>query len=178
MVTKLAVWVRFPNMPMEYYDPMWLLGIGQRIGTPLRVDVSTASAARGRYARLCVEIDLSKPLFSKFRLRKKVKRIEYEGIQVICFSCGRYGHRKEHCPHGKDCGETKLEGLAVPPVDEPRLPDSEIMEAYGKWMLAKNVSRRKRKSEGKEDFMAKKGGVPLKSNLNPGGWKGKKILRI
>lgn len=33
-VFKLAVWVRFPNMSMEYYDPIWLLGIGRRIGTP------------------------------------------------------------------------------------------------------------------------------------------------
>lgn len=114
-ISKLAVWVRFPNMPMEYYDPIWLIGIGKRIGNPLRVDVSTASAERGRYARLCVEIDLSKPLFSKFRLRRKVRRIEYEGIHVICFNCGRYGHRKESCRHGEGNGDV--------PTVEPGLDD-------------------------------------------------------
>lgn len=43
------------------HDPIWLLGIGKRIGTPLRVDISIATTARGWYAQLCVEIDLSKP---------------------------------------------------------------------------------------------------------------------
>lgn len=148
-VTRLVIWVRFPNMPMEYYDPVWLLGIGKKIGTPLRVDVSTASADRGRYARICVEIDLSKPLFSKFRLRKKVKRVEYEGINVICFGCGRYGHRKEHCQHG-DNPETN-QGVVVVAGDDTRIPDSEVTENYGKWMLAKKVVRRKGKPDGRLD---------------------------
>lgn len=159
---KLAVWVWFPNMPMEYYNPIWLLGMGHRIGTPLRVDVSTNSAGRGRYARLCVEIDLSKPLFSKFRLRRKVKRIEYEGIHVICFSCERYGHKKEHYPHGKDGCEAKTEMTEAVIGKGLTLPGSEVTENYGKWMLTKKIARRKGKFDTKSDSVPKKGDAPAK----------------
>ncbi|CAN1148993.1 hypothetical protein LINPERHAP2_LOCUS16789 [Linum perenne] len=32
--------------------------------------------SRENFARLCVEVDLSKPLLSKYRLRSRVRRIE------------------------------------------------------------------------------------------------------
>ena len=50
---------------------------------------------KGLYARICVEVELQKPLVSKFMLRKRVRRLEYEGIHMVCFGCGRYGYRKE-----------------------------------------------------------------------------------
>lgn len=28
----------------------------------------------------------------------KEKKVEYEGVHLICFSCGRYGHNRDHCP--------------------------------------------------------------------------------
>lgn len=63
------------------------------LGSPLKWDDSTALATRGKFARLCVEVDLTK--LSKFRLRRKIRRIEYEGIHLVCFNCGRYGHGLE-----------------------------------------------------------------------------------
>jgi hypothetical protein len=43
-----------------------------------------------------------KPLLAKFRIGRRIHRIEYEGLHTICFSCGKYGHRMEEC--GKDQG--------------------------------------------------------------------------
>lgn len=140
---------------MEYYDPIWLISMGRRIGTPLRIDVSAASADRGRYAKLCVEINLSKPLFSKFRLRGKIKRIEYEGIHVICFTCGRYGHRKEDCGHGKEGNESTTS--VVNAGEDFRRPESKNTETYGNWMIAKKTVRRKGKSDVHNGLIAKKG---------------------
>ena len=42
-----------------------------------------------------------KPLVTKFKLRRKVKKLEYEGFHHVYFDCGLYGHRKESCPHEK-----------------------------------------------------------------------------
>ena len=28
----------------------------------------------------------------------RIRRVEYEGIHLICFGCGKYGHKKEACP--------------------------------------------------------------------------------
>ncbi|KAF7833012.1 uncharacterized protein G2W53_015345 [Senna tora] len=53
---------------------------------------------RGKFAHICVEVDLSKNLISTFTLRKRVRGIEYERIHLICFHCGTYGHKVEDCP--------------------------------------------------------------------------------
>nr|POE75686.1 hypothetical protein CFP56_23235 [Quercus suber] len=44
----VAVWVRLPALPIEYYKPSVLQDIGKAIGPVLRIDTHTASEARGR----------------------------------------------------------------------------------------------------------------------------------
>ena len=53
-LTSVAVWVRFPELPIEFYDAVVLREIGSVIGPVLRIDSYTASETRGGYARLCV----------------------------------------------------------------------------------------------------------------------------
>lgn len=67
------------------------------VGRALYVDSTTITARRGKYARACVEIDLSKPLLAKFQLKHRTYRIEYEGLYNICFDYGIYGHNKDAC---------------------------------------------------------------------------------
>ena len=45
-----------------------------------------------------MEIDLLKPLVAKFKMRRRVKRLEYEGLHLIYFDCGLYGHSRESYP--------------------------------------------------------------------------------
>ena len=42
---------------------------------------------------------MQKLLASKFMLKRRVDRLEYEGIHFVCFGCGMYDHRRESCPH-------------------------------------------------------------------------------
>ena len=67
-------------------------------GNPIKVDEATSTVSRGHYARICVEVDLMKPLISKFRQRRRIRRLECEGIHLVCFGCGLYGHWIEECP--------------------------------------------------------------------------------
>ena len=53
-LTFVAVWVRFPELPIEFYDRAILKEIGSAIGPVLRIDAYTAFSLRGSYARLCV----------------------------------------------------------------------------------------------------------------------------
>lgn len=85
---RLLVWVRFPSIPIEYFDEDFLMKIAKQIGRPVKMDTTT---------RICVEVDLSKPLLSKFTLAGEVLPIEYEGIQLVCFKCGIYGHKQGQC---------------------------------------------------------------------------------
>lgn len=80
---------------MEYYDEATLDKIADELGKRLKVDNKTVISARGSYARIYVELDLSKPLEPSVAVGKFDYMLEYEHIHLICFSCGRVGHRKE-----------------------------------------------------------------------------------
>lgn len=61
-VSSIAVWVRLTELPIEYYQVEALKEIGSTIGKVLRIDTHTALEARGRYAQICVQINVEKPL--------------------------------------------------------------------------------------------------------------------
>ena len=65
----------------------------------LRVDTHTANEARGRFARLCVQVDVDKPLVTAMLIGKFEQPVCYEGVQKLCFSSGRMGHMRENCPY-------------------------------------------------------------------------------
>ncbi|OMO52223.1 hypothetical protein CCACVL1_29304 [Corchorus capsularis] len=65
---KIAVWLQLPELPIEYYDRDVLFKIGALIGTPIKIDANTGSTTRGRYARICVEIQGSSRFPRKFKL--------------------------------------------------------------------------------------------------------------
>ena len=98
-VSSIAVWVRLNEVPIEYYNAKALQIIGNAIGKVLRVDTFTASETRGRFARICVQVDVEKPLATATMIGRLEQQICYEGIHIMCFGCGRIGHRKEQCPH-------------------------------------------------------------------------------
>ena len=50
------------------------------------------------YARMCVEVDLNAPLLPSYSVDGHNLKIEYEGLHLICFSCGIFGHSQEFCP--------------------------------------------------------------------------------
>ena len=58
----VAVWVRLPKLPFEYCELSVLKEIGKAIGPVLTIDANTASETRGRYARICIQFDINKPL--------------------------------------------------------------------------------------------------------------------
>lgn len=59
--------------------------VGKKIGCPIRMDDNTLRRSRGRFSQLCVEVDLAKPLLSKFWLRHRIRRLEYEGLHQFVF---------------------------------------------------------------------------------------------
>ena len=151
---NLFVWIRLPCLPLEYFDYKFLIQLGAKFGKPVKIDTTTSVVSRGNFARLCVEVDLSKPLISKFKLRHRVRRVAYEGIHMVCFECGKYGHRNESCPaivpkNDVPNGQSSSTNV-VPPMEHDsafcnptRDPlNMETPDPYGPWMLAPKRIRR------------------------------------
>nr|POF27241.1 hypothetical protein CFP56_12583 [Quercus suber] len=56
-VSSIAIWVRFLELPIEYYKPSVLHDLGQVIGPVLRIDTRTTSETRERFTRICVQVE-------------------------------------------------------------------------------------------------------------------------
>lgn len=97
VILSAAVWVRLSELPLEYYDEEILPDMARLIGKPIGLDKNTVLAMRGKYARLCIEVDFDKPLVPLYALGNFDQRVEYEGLHNICFRCGIVGHRSDSC---------------------------------------------------------------------------------
>lgn len=106
---KLLVWVRFPCLPIDYYDHDFPMRVGRVIGEPKKVGEATSMASRGLFAMVCVEVDVTKPLLSRFKVRNKIRTIEYEGLHLVCFKCDVVRHKKEEC---RKSDETNMKATA------------------------------------------------------------------
>lgn len=75
--------------------------IGYHIGKTVKVDKNTISREIGKYVRLCIQVNLMKPLLAKFSIKGRHYKVEYEGLHLLCFSCGRFGHSTSGCSDKK-----------------------------------------------------------------------------
>ncbi|CAN1188307.1 hypothetical protein LINPERHAP2_LOCUS39246 [Linum perenne] len=112
--------------------------IGNYIGKTVRLDLATTEGARGRYARVCVEVDISKPLLGKYMIGDRVLKIEYESLENMCFDCGFYGHKKEGCL-AKVLTQITNQDLQMP----DRAEDIAEEHDTGEWMTVQRRNRRK-----------------------------------
>nr|POE75443.1 hypothetical protein CFP56_50698 [Quercus suber] len=156
-VALIAVWIRLYELPIELYDIEVLKQIRESIGKVLRINSHTALEARGKYARICIQIDVNEPLVNTICLGRFKQVVMYKGIHSLYFSCGRLGHKVNGCPYTI----RKEKELSIPSVeaqslcfDKPRglhvdqssssthpMVDvgesSEVDDQYGEWMVVR-----------------------------------------
>ncbi|XP_028799741.1 uncharacterized protein LOC114755036 [Neltuma alba] len=103
VLEDILVWVRLSDLPFECYEEEVLQVIGDQIGKTVKVDNTTSFQSRGKFARLGVQVDLMKPLLPYLIMEGREFKVEYEGLHLLCFHCGRYGHMERDCKEkGKD----------------------------------------------------------------------------
>ncbi|XP_042515410.1 uncharacterized protein LOC122089794 [Macadamia integrifolia] len=94
-LTKL-VWIRFLDLPLEYWHKNILLSIAKVVGHPVALDRQTRQGLLGYFARVLVEIDISD---SAVRVEEvQVERLEPGPSQVFGF-CQKvvYEDKVERC---------------------------------------------------------------------------------
>ncbi|XP_077220979.1 uncharacterized protein LOC143854759 [Tasmannia lanceolata] len=61
-ITKVPIWIKFPGLPLEFWNQNGISKIASLIGTPLYMDSHIAECTRLSFARLCVEIQIGAKL--------------------------------------------------------------------------------------------------------------------
>ncbi|XP_020211516.1 uncharacterized protein LOC109796245 [Cajanus cajan] len=183
-VDSTLVWIRFPGLGVMFYDESVLLTIASAIGKPVKVDLNTLNMTRGRFARACVEINLEEPVVGRFFLNGVWYNVEYEGLHLLCSSCGCYGHVLQNCPHAarsesmatgvgeKETTEqpprvpTHSEGSAAQTGEksDPHVKGGIAPDPHGDWMIVKQRNQKHNfgKPQGKGRFSSHNGSEEIK----------------
>ncbi|CAI0433984.1 unnamed protein product [Linum tenue] len=125
----------------DYYralteDPWNYGSLGAATALPLKLDFHTLHQQRAKFARVAVEIDLTRPLVTQIRLDGKWKYIEYENLSMVCFECGKVGHTTTSYP---SLLPTSVAGAMVSSPEFCSPATLEEKMGFGPWM---QVTRR------------------------------------
>ncbi|XP_058722177.1 uncharacterized protein LOC131593630 [Vicia villosa] len=98
MLRTLPIWVKLPKLPLHLWGARSLNKIGSTIGVPLVTDECTAHKLRVSYARILVEVDITRKLADEITIKDPEGRllkqgIEYEWRPKFCDKCQRVGHQ-------------------------------------------------------------------------------------
>jgi len=118
-IDKAMVWIHIPSLNIVYYDGSVLWDLASMVGTPVKVDLHTLRVVRGRFVRVCVEIDLTQPIVGRVGINGEWYQVQYEGLHTICTHYGCYGHVL------KGCSLTKIpESLNTMNMSETASPET------------------------------------------------------
>ncbi|KAJ6880841.1 hypothetical protein NC652_034010 [Populus alba x Populus x berolinensis] len=101
-MSRVLVWVKFPNLPLCYWSPFCLSKIASVLGKPIQSDHMTSTLSRLSYAHVLVEIDLRKDLqhFVEISLPfgpTLYQKAIYEALPKFCNYCNVIGHTRLLC---------------------------------------------------------------------------------
>ena len=82
-VSSLVAWIRPLELPIEFFHLDILRSIGNKIGKFIRIDDITIHIARGRFARLCVQLDMDKPIWNHVIIGHFTQHIQYENLPTL-----------------------------------------------------------------------------------------------
>lgn len=116
-VTHTAVWIRLKQLHIEYYHLESLKHIGNKLGKLLKLDAVTSSAMRGRFAQLRVQINTTNPLPKHVKIGSFWQDILYKNISVLCYHCGRVGHKEVNCSEARKEATDTLATVFAPRGD-------------------------------------------------------------
>lgn len=132
----------------RYYTKGLVRALAKAIGKVVKVDYNTMDGNRGKFARVVVIIDISKPLVPFLGIDGKQQVVVYKGLPTICYICGKVGHIKKSCKQKSNVERTESSPTAMEETRVPRSVDEQAdngtnlkdYDLFGPWM---QVARRR-----------------------------------
>jgi hypothetical protein len=102
-MSRVPVWVKFPNLPLCCWSPICLSKIVSVLGKRIQCDQPTSTLSRMSYARVLVEIDLLEELQHSVEITLPEgpflhQQVVYETLPKYCHLCHVLGHTHLLCP--------------------------------------------------------------------------------
>ncbi|XP_057808795.1 uncharacterized protein LOC131023267 [Salvia miltiorrhiza] len=114
------VWVRIYYLPVEFWHPEVISGIGRWLGQPLKIDGTSMTEDVGHFVRMLVEIDLAQPLPETMNIDGGdytfAVEFSYEYLPLFCTRCKITGHAVDKCRRGTKPNKPSVE------VEKPEPP--------------------------------------------------------
>lgn len=93
---KIPIWVRLSNLTLHFWQDLVLEVVGEAIGDFMSVDSESPNVYKTMYARILMEIDVSKGLPKKIKLAYPtgpwIQLLDYEDIPFRCRKFHKTGH--------------------------------------------------------------------------------------
>jgi hypothetical protein len=100
-VGSMLVWVKLPNLPMEFLSKPTIKVVGNLFGKTILVDDSFLTSPSRSMAKVLVMVDVSKGFFESLDLvwigRRHVQVLDYLNIPLKCAWYHEYGHVIHDC---------------------------------------------------------------------------------
>ncbi|XP_050207429.1 uncharacterized protein LOC126656849 [Mercurialis annua] len=135
-VASILVWVKFPMLLWEFWNPNSLSAIASFLGKPLFADRCTRERSRLAYARVLIDMKL-KGIFPDVVIIEDgegiqhTQMVEYEWKPVVCEVCNKLGHRNcvtKHVWLAKKDIEEAVNITKGSTVEENKVTEKEIIE--------------------------------------------------
>lgn len=103
--SSVLVWVRIYSLALDYWHTKLLSAIGNKLGCFVKAFEATRRGKYTSFARICVEMDLSRALpdevILEFFDEEWVQIIDYEHIPFRCYRSHEHGHLFRDFPLSK-----------------------------------------------------------------------------
>ncbi|CAI0381637.1 unnamed protein product [Linum tenue] len=170
----MIVWVQLPALKVHFYHKEVLTMLGNLIGRTIRLDYHTLNLERAKFARIAVEVDLSKHLVPRIWLDDALQKVEYENLPTVCFECGKIGHTNMTCPQLRQPTPPTVLAITGGELRNNEVPlEEDPSPGFGPWMLATRKSRRNpRESPVKKGKLENDSGNKIDGNVTKYGNRG------
>lgn len=97
ILRRVPIWVKLHHLPLNCWGIDALSRIGSLVGIPICADEATSQQSRMDYARMLIEVDITRPLVEEVQVRRVsghlfTQNVQFEWKPLVCFKCLRLGH--------------------------------------------------------------------------------------